>query len=231
MVMDSDTNTTRPFISLLEDVDTQYFVDSSLISDTPITNRTKDGGLIAIYKEDDYIVLDYIFDGTGSVKSCTKKVKLEFATHILAKLNELQQDEPTTLIEDMIEYRQLCMVATVYNLKRDKVDFNQVKEVEQYYVCYFLRKNKQNRYYLQSELKLAKLPKFNNLQVNELSLFFDIKPTFQRQLGNKTSLLEELKELEELEEFQDLFDDEYEDEDYDEEIDDFENIENDDFSL
>ncbi len=233
MVMDCDNKTTREYSSLFKDVNTEFFVDSLIISDTPITNKTKDGRFVTLYKEDGCIVLDYLFGGTGSYKSCTKMVKLEFTTDLIEKLVELQPDEPTDFMDDIIDYRKLCMVATFYDLKRDKVDFNQVSKKEQYYVCYFLRKNNDNKYYLQSELRMRNLSQNKNCQIEEVSFFFKIPPTFQRLLNSEcqSSFLTELEELDEIEnnpELQGLYD--FDDIDEDEEFEEYEDIDDDKFT-
>ena len=55
IIMDSDDKTTKEFSSLFEDLPTQFFVDSDLLSDTPILNKTSDGRFISVSKFDDII--------------------------------------------------------------------------------------------------------------------------------------------------------------------------------
>ena len=211
MIMDSDTRTTKEYQSLFNSVPTEYFADSSLISDEPIVNKTKDGRYICLYKEDDSLVLDYLTDGTGTLKSCTKKVKLEFARDLLSKLTNLASDKITSLEDDILNYRQLVMIATRYDLKRDTVNPNYIHEKELYTIYYFLRKNKENRYYLHSEIWPSKSAKQKNFKLNNFVFFTNIKPTFQRILNNgKAPFLsedEELEELKDLYEFDDNFED------------------------
>lgn len=203
MVMDSDSKTTKEFESLFHGVNTQYFVDSKLLSDEPITNATKDGRFISVYIEDDIIHLEYMFDGTGSLKSCTKKVEFQFSTSVEDELIYLDANTLTSADTDLDQYIW-CMEATVFNLVRDSVDFNQISQKEKYSISYHLRKNKNEHFFLESKLWLSKPYKLNNKYIaNELSVFSDIKPTFQRIIrkNDNISLNEQLAELEEINEF------------------------------
>lgn len=184
MVMDSDPKTTAEFKSLFNDVDTNFFVDSSLISDTRITNRTNDGRFISLYRDEEYdcIVLEYLLGSTGSTKSCNKKIRIEFIDDLSSHLLGLQPDKLTS-IEDDIDKSQLCMVATIYDLARDKVDFNQILETEKYYVCYYLRKNNNDEYYLESQIRFSNPQTNNNVGIDQFSTLHKIKQTFQRMLN------------------------------------------------
>ena len=85
-------------------------------------------------------------DGTGTIKSCTKKVKLEFASDLLNKLTNLTSDKVTSLDDDILNYRQLAMIATRYDLKRDTVNPNYIHEKELYTIHLGLKEI--NRYLL-----------------------------------------------------------------------------------
>lgn len=219
LIMDSDTVTTNGFKSLFKDVPTEYFDDSARISDESIMHKTKDDRFICLYRdEQDCIVLDYLTGGTGSIKSCTKKVKLEFSTDATYGIENLPNDEICSMEDDMLDYRKLIMIATTYEHKRDKININYVDEKEQFITYYFIRKNKNNKFYLQSEVWPTKTPKNKDYEINHLTLYFDINPTFQRMLnGNQNrSFLTELEELDEIEnnpELKDLYDFEDIDED------------------
>ena len=205
MVMDSDTNTTREYRSLLEDVPTQFFVDVNMISDTPIINKTSDGRFVSIYqKEDeDIICLDYYIGGKGSFKSCTKKIALRFSECVREELEYIDPDVLSSAVDDLDHY-VLCMEATVFDLHRNKVDFNQVNEKERYSVGYNLRKNHKEHYFLESRIYYTKSQQVSNKYLlTESSLFFDIRPTFQRIIKGSDNLTEaeQLAELDEIAEF------------------------------
>lgn len=79
-----------------------------------------------------------------------------------------------------------------------------------------MRKNNNNKFFLQSEIR-DKQPKiYNNLQVNELSIFNKIKPTFQKMLSTNytPSQLEQFEEFEDIDLLKDIY--EFGDVDYDE---------------
>lgn len=236
LVMDSDEITTNGFKSLFHNVTTDMFVDSSMISDEPIVKKVRDNRFLCLYRENGYVVLDYFTGGTGSIKSCTKKIKLEFATEVINKLFNLQADEICSLADDILDYRQLIMIATSYNLQRDKVDPNHIIEQEEYTNYYFLRKNQKNHYYLQSEIWPTKPIQHNNSVIDSTVLYFDILPTFQRMLNpnkSRTSLtdLEELKEIKNIEDLKGLYDfDDIDEDDDDFDYYDEEDINNDDFT-
>lgn len=183
MIMDSDIKTTREYISLFS-VPTGFFVNCEMLSDEPIINKTKDGRFVSVYQLDDIVVLEYYFGGKGSLKSCTKKKKLEFTPDLIEKLLLLRPDKPTTLASD-IHHQQLCMVASVYDLNRDNVDFNQIHKNKKYIVCYYLRKTAKDHYFLQSELRLKNRIS-GNCQLNELSTFNDLSYVWQKILLEKT---------------------------------------------
>lgn len=184
MVMDSDIKTTKEYISLFNDVPTEFFVNSEMLSDEPIVNKTKDGRFVSMCQLDDIVVLEYFIGGTGPIKSCTKKIKLEFVPDLIEKLLLLRPDKPTTIYND-IHHKQLCMVASVYDLKRDNVDFNQVRSNKKHTVCYYLRKTTNDHYFLQSELRLQNRIS-GNCQLNELSTFNDLSYVWQKILLEKT---------------------------------------------
>jgi len=203
MVMDSDTKTTREFLSLVEDVPTQYFEDTNRLSDTKIIHQTTDGRYLMLYKDEDVVYLDYYWGGVGSLKSCTKKAALQFNINIKEELEFLDANSFTTEIDDIDQYIW-CMEATIYNLKRDSVDFNQIISTEQYSTSYQLRKNQDNHFFLESKIHLAKVNKSNkNPQIYAMSVFNDIAPDFQRRLrgNNRLTYKEQLDELEDLSEF------------------------------
>lgn len=231
LVMDSDTRTTNEFKSLFEDMKTEYFDDSSRISDEPIMHRTDDGRYLCLYRENGDIVLDYYINGTGSFKSCTKKIKLEFSSGVKSKLLNLETDEPISLADDIMYHRQLIMIASSFDLTRDKVDPNQVTETEKYVNYYFLRKNKDNHYFLQSEIWPTKLPKHKDVELSSVILYFDILPTFQRMLKTQDVSITTVEDLEEIEnnpELQDLYD--FDDIDEDEEFEYYEDVEDNGFT-
>lgn len=185
IIMDSDNNTTREYASLFDDIPTQFFVDSDMLSDTPIINQTKDGRFIALSKIDDIIVLEYFINGKGSLKSCTKKIKIEFVPELVEKLLLLQPEKLTNFAEDTLHH-QLCMSATIYDLQRDSVDFNQVIKKKKYTICYYLRKTYKDHYFLQSEIRIPNNI-VNNYQINEISAFYDISPVWQKMLLTTTN--------------------------------------------
>lgn len=113
MVTDSDRNTTKEFLPLINDIPTDYFPDSSVLSDTAIIKGSRDGYFVSVSKDDDIIVLKLFSGGTGSQKACTKKVQLEFVPNLKEKLVFLQSNKPSSDICNDFKYHQLCMVATV----------------------------------------------------------------------------------------------------------------------
>lgn len=214
MVTDSDRNTTKDFMPLINDIPTDYFPDSSLLSDTAIIKGTRDGFFVAVSKEDNIIVLKLFSEGTGTQHSCTKKVQLEFVPNLKEKLTFLQSNKPTNNICNDLKYHQLCMVATVYT--RKAVSKGRVPFRAQYTICYYLRKNNKNQFFLQSEIRNKQPQIYNNLQVNEFSIFNKIKTYFQKEL-NKTYVSNENIEFEEfdnIDELKDIYD--FDDVDYDE---------------
>ncbi len=215
MVVDSDHNTTKDFLPLINDMPTDFFPDSNLLSETAIC-KSQHGQFVEVSKLDDIIVLKFLTDGKGSRKSCTKKVKLEFTPGLDEKLPLLKPNKPTDNIATDLHYQQLCMVATIYSVKRDSVDFNQTISKPQYLICYYLRKNNKNEFFLQSEIRNKHPKTYNNIQVNEFSIFNKIKPTFQRLLSNNytSSTLTDFEEFDDIEELKNLYD--FDDVDYDE---------------
>ena len=211
LVLDSDLNTTKEYTSLFEDVPTQFFVDSNLLSDTPITNKTADGRYVSIYKDDDFIYLEYFTGSKGSIKSCTQKTKLQFSTHVYEEMEDLKDNTLTSSSDDLDQYIW-CMEATIYDLKRDNVDFNQIIEKEKYSVSYHLRKLKNNHFFLESKIWLPKPKNLTNERVmTEGSLFYDIAPTFQRIIKGEENLTPEERQAE-LEEINLLFENDCDDE-------------------
>lgn len=230
IIIDSDSSTTKEFSSLFDNVPTQFFADSDMLSDTPIINKTDDGRFVAVSKEDGYVVLEYFVGGKGSFKSCTKKFRIEFVKNLANKLLLLQPDKPTNF-EDDIAHQQLCMAVNVYDLKRDSVDFNQIIETKKYEVCYYLRKNKKDWYILQSELRLQNT-KTGDYAIHEFLTYNEIAPLWQKMLLEKTNspYMENFKQRFPWEASTDFDDDEFDDElddEFDDEFD--ENFEDDEF--
>ena len=236
MVMDTDHKTTKGFSSLFEDVPTEFFVDSNLLSDTQIINKTKDGRYVAVYKNDDNVVfLDYFINGKGSIKSCNQKVQFQFNPEIREELKYLDPNTLTTSDNDLDQYIW-CMEATVFDLIRDNVDLNHITEKEKYSISYHLRKNTKNHFYLESKIWFNTNKKLNNqYQITETSIFHDLAPSFQRLIKGSENMseAEKLAEIDEIKQkFGDFYDDEYyedcEDEDeyeneYEDEYEEYEN--------
>lgn len=196
MILDNDKNTTSEYSSIFENVPSQCFVDSKLLSDTPIINPARDGRYISLRKEDGIVVLDYFTGGKGSIKSCTKKAQFEFVRNLSGKLFNLEPDRFTDVFNDLY-CQQLCMAVTIYNLHKNPLNFNQVIEKPEYTVCYYLRKNKNGHHFLQSEIRLKKPAVYKNYQLHEHSLFFDIKPAYQKLIkdAKRHTFFEEIKGL------------------------------------
>ncbi len=231
MVCDTDKTTTKDLVPLFTDVPTQYFVDSSKLSDTRITNRIDDTRFISVYKDEDLdcVKLEYFYEGKGSIKSCKKKIEIEFVSHILEDLAMMEVDHPTTISDDIC-CSQLCMIVTGFDLKRDPIDYNQVHSNQTYCNGYFLRKNKKNEYFLETQINNIKPSIKNNFEINSVSIFNKLPHHFQYLLSNNNpaSFIDQTKQLEEdeieqIEELQGLYD--FEDVDYDEE--DFEDYDED----
>ena len=148
MILKSDDKITKEYCSALKGINTQFFIDKSMIDDTPAYKNTGNG-FIAIYEHEGEIVLEYMFGGTGSIKSCTKKVKFEFNTNLKEDLLDLKPDKLTSDIEDdVFDYSQFCAACTMYNVKRDSVDFNHITETPKYSIDYYIRKFINNEYFL-----------------------------------------------------------------------------------
>ena len=159
--------------------------------------------------------MDYYFGGKGSFKSCTKKAKLQFSTHVRDELEYLDPVTPTNMADDLDQYIW-CMEATIYDLIRDNIDLNHITEKEKYSVSYHLRKNKDNHFFLESKIWFNVKNLTSEYALTESSLFFDITPTFQRIIKGRENMSEDEK-LAELEEIEMFFGDDDHDEynDYD----------------
>lgn len=182
MILKSDDKITKEYCSALKGINTQFFIDKSMIDDTPAYKNTGNG-FIAIYEHEREIVLEYMFGGTGSIKSCTKKVKFEFNTNLKEDLLDLKPDKLTSDIEDdVFDYSQFCAACTMYNVKRDSVDFNHITETPKYSIDYYIRKFINNEYFLQGDLTLAKPIVKNNHSLTRLNLIFNIDRNSQKLL-------------------------------------------------
>lgn len=222
MVFDTDKITTKDLEPLFTNVPTQYFVDSSRLSDTHITNQIDYRSFISVYKDEDLdcVKLEYYYEGKGSIKSCKKKIEIEFVSHILEDLAMMETDHPTTISDDIC-CSQLCMIVTAFELKRDPIDYNQVHSNQIYCNGYFLRKNQKGEFILETQINNLKPKTINNYQLNTISKFNKLPYHFQHLLSNNNpaSFIEQTKQLEEeeieqIEELKNLYD--FEDVDYDE---------------
>lgn len=182
MILNSDGKLTKDYASLLQSIDTRFFIDESLISDTPYFQNTGKG-FIAIYKHEGEVVLEFMHGGS-SIKSCTKKVVLSFSSCLGNEVKTLKPDHLTNdIIKDTFELSSFCMNCTAYNLKRDSVDFNQIIETEIYSIDYYLRKNNNNKYFLQADLSFKKPITKNNIKLNRATIpFIMVSPDFQNIL-------------------------------------------------
>lgn len=182
MILNSDDKLTRGYASAIKGINTQFFIDKSMISDTPAYKSTGNG-FISIYEHEGEIVVEFMYGGTGRIKSCTKKVKFEFNTNLTKELLDLKHDRLTADIgDDIFDYSQFCAACTMYNLKRDSVDFNQITEIPQYSVDYYLRKMKNNKYFLQADLFFKKPIAKDGVSLYRLNLIFNIDPNSQKLL-------------------------------------------------
>ena len=218
MILNSDDKITKEYYSAIKGINTQFFIDKSMISDTPAYKNTGNG-FIAIYMHEGEIVLEYMFNGAGSIKSCTKKVKFEFNANLVEDLLDLKCDRLTSDIEDdVFDYSQFCAACTVYNLKRDSVDFNQTTETPKYTIDYYLRKTKRGDYFLQGDLIFPKAIVKNKLALNKLNLLFDIDPKSQKLLQHyiQSAKFDSLNDKNFDNEYDEEYDKEY---DYDDEFD------------
>lgn len=218
MVYDTDKTTTKNLAPLFNSVPTNYFVDSSILSDTPITNKIDDSSFISVYKDEDLdcVKLEYYYNGNGSIKSCKNKIEIEFVSHLLEDLPLMEVDHPTSIADDIC-CSQLCMIVTGFELTRDPIDFNQVHSKQKYCNGYFLRKNKNNEYILESQINNLNPVVKNNYTFNSMSLFNKPSYSFQRQLSSTPSYVDEIKsakEIDNIEELKNLYD--FEDVDYNE---------------
>ena len=187
MILKSDDKITKEYCSAIKDINTQFFIDKSMIDDTPAYKSTGNC-FIAIYEQEGEIVLDFMYGGTGSIKSCTKKVKFEFNTNLTKELLDLKHDRLTANIEDdVFDYSQFCAACTVYNLKRDSVDFNHVTESPKYSIDYYVRKFTNDEYFLQGDLVLVNTIIKNNHSIKRLNLVFNIDPKSQKLLQQYTN--------------------------------------------
>ena len=223
MVCDTDKITTKDLVPLFTSVPTQYFIDSSRLSDEAITNKIDDGSFISVYKDEDLdcVKLEYYYEGKGSLKSCKKKIEIEFISHLLDDLAMMEVDHPTNISDDIC-CSQLCMIVTGFDLKRDPIDYNQVYSNQTYCNGYFLRKNKKGEYILETQVNNLKPKAINNYELNSISLFNKLPYHFQYLLSNnnpssfmaQTKQLEE-EEIEQIEELKNHYN--FEDVDYDDE--------------
>ena len=236
MILNSDDKLTKDYAPLLQSIDTRFFVDKSLISDTPSYQNTGKG-FIAIYERESEVVLEFMFGGPGSIKSCTKKVVLCFSSCIGDELKTLRPDQLTNdIVKDVFDLSIFCMNCTAYNLQRDSVDHNQIIEKEIYSIDYYLRKNKNNKYFLQADL-LYKKPLLlhkdnitkNRMELNKSTIpFIIVSPDFQNILrdyvnppsNNLKDMIDDFDE-EHNDDFYDDFDEEFDEnfeDDFDEEL-------------
>ena len=186
MILNSDDKVTKEYYSAIKGINTQFFIDKSMISDTP-TYKSTGNGFISIYEDQGEIVLDYLFNGTGNIKSCTKKVRFEFNNNLMSELSDLKYDRLTDDIgDDVFDYSQFCAACTMYHLKRDSVDLNHVTETPKYSVDYYLRKLKNNEYFLQADLVFVKPVVRNNVSLYKVNLIFDIDANSQKRLQQYT---------------------------------------------
>ena len=238
IVTDSDRNTTKELMPLINEIPTDYFPDTSMLSNTAIANVTRDGLFVAVSKKDDIVVLKLFSNGEGSLNSCTKKVKIEFIPDLKQKLLLLKPNQPTSNLAHDLQYQQLCMVSTIYSRTPSK-SYKHSPFKAMYTVCYYLRKNTNNQFFLQSEIRNFQPETYNNTTFNELSIFNKIKPIFQRELTmsyNKNDFndIEEFDDIEELKDIYNFDDVDYDEDDLSELMDENEydnDLENDNFSL
>ena len=209
MVCDTDKTTTKDLVPLFNSVPTEYFVNSSILSDTHITNKIDDSSFISVYKDEDLdcVKLEYYYNGKGSLKSCKKKVEIEFSSHLLDDLAMMETDHPTSITDDIC-CSQLCMIVSGFDLARDPVDYNQVHSNQTYCNGYFLRKNKKGEYILETQINNLKPKIKNNYEVHSISIFNKLPYHFQYLLSrnNPSSFIDQTKimEIEEVEEIKKL---------------------------
>ena len=169
MVCDTDKITTKDLVPLFTSVPTQYFVDSRRLSDTHITNKIDDSRFISVYKDEDLdcVKLEYYYNGKGSIKSCKKKIEIEFVSHILEDLALIEVNHPTTITDDIC-CSQLCMIVTGFEMKRDPIDYNQVYSNQTYCNGYFLRKNTKGEFIFETQINNIRPETKNNCQINTI---------------------------------------------------------------
>lgn len=181
MILNSDDKLTKEYAHAIKGINTQFFIDQSMISDTCSFKNTGNG-YISIYEDGGDIIMEYAYGGTGSIKSCTKLIEFVFNPNLKRELSNLKIDILTSDISKEPDRTQFCAVCRMYNLKRDPVDFNHITKTKDYTAEYYLRKMANNEYLLQAYLILAKPIIKNNHALTNLNLIFDIAPKYQNIL-------------------------------------------------
>ncbi len=181
LICDSDTQATVDFSNLFFDMNIDFLISEEELTEHPVLKNFSAGEFLALSKENEHIILNYFYDGKNSVKSCNRRVQLDFCKDLNRKIAfNLEQDELTdnTLVDR--KYRQLLMRAIVYDRVRDNVDPNQVYEQKSHTIYFYLRKWK--KYML--ETKISYDIKNNSQKITNLdySLFNNIDKKYQEQL-------------------------------------------------
>lgn len=217
MILNSDNNLTKEYAHAIKGINTQFFTDSSMISDSSPFKNTGNG-YISIYEDGGDIIMEYIYGGTGSIKSCTRLIEFVFNPNLKDELPNLKIDILTGDPDKEPDRSQFCAVCTMYNLKRDPIDFNHVTKIKDYSAEYYLRKMTNGEYLLQAYLVLAKPIIKNNHALTNLNLIFDVDPKSQSILKSYSKSTD-VFDLNSQEFDTDNYDDFYNENDYDDEFD------------
>lgn len=89
MILNSDDKLSKEYAPILKDIDTQILPDISNIDDTCSFVRTGKG-FIAVYMDGGDVIMEYVYGGTGSFKSCTKLIEFVFNPNLEYELPNLK---------------------------------------------------------------------------------------------------------------------------------------------
>lgn len=182
MILNSDDKLSKEYAPILKDIDTQILPDISNIDDTCSFVRTGKG-FIAVYMDGGDVIMEYVYGGTGSFKSCTKLIEFVFNPNLEYELPNLKTDKLSNNVLDEVKRTQFCASCTMFNLKRDTIVINHVTKIKNYVIEYNLRKMQNNDYLLHGYLTLCKpICKNNNYTLTNLNVVFTIAPEYQSTL-------------------------------------------------
>ena len=149
LICSTDEKSSIDFKDLCEDAPVDAFVPENEIKINDFIVKSFDDKFLIFTKENFDILLFYYKNGTTkNIKSCTTKIALDFdCNNILIRKDKITQDE----LRDLY-YKNFIMSADIYEVSRDEINFNITKEKLKYSVDYFLRKEKDDNFYLEAEI-------------------------------------------------------------------------------